>query len=253
MNFFLPKNIFSRLFASLLAEDKDKLNLKFFPSALLSQNLIEKDDAVGLIPTFDLITHNDFYVSKNFGISFDESISNSYIYFNQKEILSEEIILAGDVSSNEAILTKILFMELYGVDVDLSFEKTNGSAISKSKVLVGDRNFFEGNLTSAISFTEQIIELISAPYVNFVFASKSETSIKEFSSKYFEKIQTFNPLDSFEEIKNEYSLITRNYITENLQHVIFYFDEQDLEGIKLLLQLPYFHGIIKDMFDLKFI
>jgi hypothetical protein len=30
-------------------------------------------------------------------------------------------------------------------------------------------------------------------------------------------------------------------------------EEQDIEGIKLLLQLPFFHGIINDILDIKFV
>jgi len=35
--------------------------------------------------------------------------------------------------------------------------------------------------------------------------------------------------------------------------VVFDFDKQDLEGMKQLLQLPYYHGIIKDLIDVKFV
>jgi hypothetical protein len=43
------------------------------------------------------------------------------------------------------------------------------------------------------------------------------------------------------------------FIVSNIQHLIFTFDEQDVEGIKLLLELPYYHGIIKEMIDIKFV
>lgn len=46
---------------------------------------------------------------------------------------------------------------------------------------------------------------------------------------------------------------SEEFININLQHVVFDFEEQDIEGIKSLLQLPYFHGIIKDMIDVKFL
>lgn len=252
MQIFLPENVFSKILRTSI-KDIESPNLNFLPAALLSQVISENQDAVALIPTLDLINHTDFYVSRKVGITFDESISNSYIYFKRGEDAIREIILAGDVSSNEGILTKILFAEIYGVDVDLIFEKINGSSSSKSRILVGDRNFFEGNLSSAISFTEEIIELISAPYVNFVFASKSAAKLKELHSKYFELIASINPSEKFEEIKENYSIDIQNYLIENLQHMMFNFDEQDIEGIKLLLQLPYFHGIIKDIVDVKFV
>lgn len=220
---------------------------------MLSKNLSDKINSVALIPTLDLINHKDLFISQAVGISFDESISNSYIYFNQKEISVNEIILAGDVSTNEVILVKILFGETYGVDVQLSFEKANGGSSSKNRIIVGDRNFLEGNLDSSISFTEEIIEMISAPYVNFVFASESEDALKKFHSKYKKTISALNPTEVFENINETFPQSTKNYLRENLQHVVFDFDEQDLEGMKQLLQLPFYHGIIKEMIDVKFV
>ena len=181
MKILLPDNIFSRILSSALVQnDRDTIN--FYPSGLLSKNLLGNKDAVALIPTLDLLNHRELFVSQSLGISFDESISNSYIYFNRKEKLEKEVTLAGDVSSNEAVLTKILFSEVYGIDVQLSFEKINGGTSEKNRVLVGDRNFIDDNINSAISFTEEIIELISAPYVNFVFAAESEDTLKDFQS-----------------------------------------------------------------------
>jgi hypothetical protein len=252
MEIFIPDNIFARILSSAF-DEKDTNNLQLSPSGLLSKKVSEAKNAVGLIPTLDLLNHKDFFVSQSLGISFDESISNSYIYFNQKEKLVDEITLAGDVSSNEGILAKILFSENYGIDIQLSFEKINGGLSDKNRILVGDRNFIENNLASGISFTEEIIEMISAPYVNFVFASDSENALKKFHSKYKKIISMLNLEEVFE--NSEMSIISssNNYLSENLQHIVFDFDKQDLEGVKQLLQLPYLHGIIKDLIDVKFV
>jgi hypothetical protein len=43
------------------------------------------------------------------------------------------------------------------------------------------------------------------------------------------------------------------FISVNIQHIVFDLEDQDLEGIKSLMQLPYFHGILKDMIDIKFV
>lgn len=252
MEILLPENIFSRMLVSSF-DKQDSSRIHFSPSGLLSKKIIEMKNSVGLIPTMDLIYHKDLFVSSKHGITFDESLSNAYIYFNQAENQIKEIVLAGDVSVNEGVLTKILYSETYGVDVELSFEKTNGSSVNKSRVLVGDRNFLEGDLESAISFTEEIIEIISAPYVNFVFASQTKELLNEFDSKYRGIISAINSTEVFESFRDKFPEQSRNYLTENLQHVMFNLDEQDLEGIKQLLQLPYFHGIIKDMIDVRFV
>jgi hypothetical protein len=252
MKILLPDNIFSRILSSALNQH-DHETINFYPSGLLSKNLSNSRDSIALIPTLDLLNHKDFFVSQSLGISFDESISNSYIYFNQKEKLEKEVILAGDVSSNEAVLTKILFAEVYGIDVQLSFEKINGGTSEKNQVLVGDRNFIEDNLNSAISFTEEIIELISAPYVNFVFAGESEDTLKDFQSKYQEIIAAIEPSQLLEKMNYQFSTAVKNYWVDNIQHVVFNFNAEDLEGIELLLELPYFQGIIDHMIDVKFV
>ncbi|NWF87974.1 MAG: hypothetical protein HXY50_00775 [Ignavibacteriaceae bacterium] len=252
MKLFLPNNIFSKILSSALKSD-DELIINTNPSGLLSKNLISNLDSVALIPVLDLLNHKDLFISKKAGISFDESLSNSYIYFNQHEKLDKEIVLAGDVSSNEAILTKILFSETYNSNVQLSFEKINGGASTKNRVLVGDRNFIDENLSSAISFTEEIIELISAPYVNFVIASNSEEMLNQFHLKFQKVISSIDPIVCFEKFNNDFPPAAKNYLSDNLQHITFSFDEQDIEGVTQLLQLPYFHGIIDDMIDIKFV
>lgn len=252
MKILLPENIFARILSSALIQN-DKDTIIFYPSGLLSKNLANNKNAVALIPTMDLLNHRDLFISQSLGISFDESISNSYIYFNQNEKLEKEVVLAGDVSSNEAVLTKILFAEVYGIDVQLSFEKINGGTSDKSRVLVGDRNFIEGNLNSAISFTEEIIELITAPYVNFVFASESEITLKDFQSRYQKIISELDTSQMIEKTNDSFSTDIKNYLTDNIQHVVFNFNAQDLEGIKQLLELPYFQGIIDDLIEVKFV
>lgn len=252
MEILLPDNIFARILSSVFTE-KELIKLHLFPSGLLSKKIGEIKNSVGLIPTMDLLNHKDFFVSQSVGISFDESICNSYLYFNNEEQDLKEITLAGDVSTNEAVLTKILFSENYGIDVHLSFEKPNAASLNKNRILVGDRNFSSGNFESGISFAEEIIELISAPYINFIFVSESEEALKKFHSKYQNIISSLNPTEVFENSNETITTSSKNYFIENLQHVVFSFDEQDLEGIKQLLLLPYFHGIIKDMIDVKFV
>jgi hypothetical protein len=252
MEIFLPDNIFARILSSVLI-DEDKIKLKYCPSSLLSKNAIEIKNAIALIPTLDLLNHKDFFVSSKLGISFDEPISNSFIYFSQGDKSLKEITLAGDVSTNEAILGKILFSENYGIDVQLSIEKQNPESLHKNRILVGDRNYLEANINSAISFAEEVSELVSTPYINFVFVSEFESALKEFHSKYLELISTINPTEVFEIMDENFPMLSKNYLLENLQHVVFNFDELDLEGMKQLLQLPYYHGLINDLIDVKFV
>ncbi|MGD1006850.1 MAG: hypothetical protein ABR980_06430, partial [Ignavibacteriaceae bacterium] len=98
MKILFPQNIFSRLIAdSLPAQIKD--NIKFLSSALLTSELIKSDETVGLIPTIDIIKHSELFISKDFGLSFEGSLCNSYFYFSDSRRQLKEISLFGDVSS----------------------------------------------------------------------------------------------------------------------------------------------------------
>ncbi|MBK9098321.1 MAG: hypothetical protein IPM14_09460 [bacterium] len=106
--FYLPKNIFSQILLSEI-EDKSNLEIGFLPAALIVKEISNRDNSIGLIPSLDLITNKDLFISSEIGISFNALLSNSYIHFKEEQETIDELFLKGDVSSNEVILSKILF------------------------------------------------------------------------------------------------------------------------------------------------
>src|SRR5512139_3472190 len=104
--FYLPQNIFSTVLLSEI-EDKAALDFEFHPSSLISKKLSNDDSSVGLIPTMDLVTNKDLFVSSEIGISFNALLSNSYIHFKEEQETIDELLMKGDVSSNEVILSRI--------------------------------------------------------------------------------------------------------------------------------------------------
>ncbi len=118
----LPQNIFSKIFLSeLKLNDGD--TFEFHPASIIAKKLLQEENSVGLIPTLDLLTFKDLYVSSKLGISFNALLSNSYIHFKEGQETLEQIFLKGDVTTNEIILSKILFKEFYDVDVTPSLVK----------------------------------------------------------------------------------------------------------------------------------
>jgi len=59
--------------------------------------------------------------------------------------------------------------------------------------------------------------------------------------------------ENYSELLKRFTSTSIDFINANIQHVVFDLEEQDLEGIKTLLQLPYFHGMVKDLIDIKFV
>ena len=150
------------------------------------------------------------------------------------------------------ILSKILFKEFYDVDVKTSLLKNGINSADRNILIVGDENYEKELFLKALSFAEEIIELIGAPYVNFVFAGNSETELKKFASECKSNL-AFGHVEEFNNLFPALPQTSLDFIKLNIQHLVFDFDEQDLEGIKLLLQMPYYYGLIKDMVDVKLV
>lgn len=249
--FYLPENIFCNIFLSEI-KDKSEYEIKTIPSSLVSKSISEDQNSIGLIPTLDLLTNKELSVSSRFGISFDALLSNAYIHFKKDQTTIEEIFLKGDISSNEVILSKILFKEFYGVTVKTTLLSQEPPDFNENILIIGDENFKEELFLNGLSFSEEIIDLIKAPYVNFVLAGKSDDIIKNFHSDINNVFENGHE-EKFNQLFPNLPQSALDFISVNIQHVIFDFDEQDIEGIKLLLQMPYYHGLLKDMIDVKFV
>ena len=246
-----PQNIFAKIFLSELDQNND-LQVETLPSSIIAKKISEEENILGLIPTMELLTHKDLYISSEIGISFNALLSNSYIHFKDGQETIDEIFLKGDVTINEILLSKILFKEFYNIDVKTTLAKDLNSHQEDNLLIVGDENYEKEVFLNGLSFAEEVIELISAPYVNFVLASNSQSLIKEFSDNYRSNFQNGHS-EKYENLLSGFPSSVLDFISVNMQHVIFDFEEQDVEGIKMLLQMPYYHGIIKDMIDIKFV
>lgn len=251
MKIYFPKNIFTKILKSELSEDSDA-DFQYLPSALITKKLMTDENAIGLIPSMDLVTHKDLFVSAEMGISFNALLSNSYLHFKENQTTIDKLFLKGDISSNEALLSKILLKEMYDIDITPRLVTPEFVLQDENILIAGDENYEKELFLNGLSFAEEIIELINAPYVNFLLASKNEDILKSFVIKHRDDFISGHP-DSFEDLLSGYPNQSVEFISVNMQHVIFDLEDQDLEGIKSLLQLPYYHGITNDLFEIKFV
>ena len=104
-----------------------------------------------------------------------------------------------------------------------------------------------------MSFSDQVAELLDYPYINFVLASKDENLIKDFNST-FESIDR-KVEDEISEILNKLDLNeeTNEFIRMNLNSVYFDMTPNEVEGLKELYKLLFYHGLIEDLFEIKFV
>ena len=249
--FYLPQNIFSRVLLSEI-EDKSDFEFEFLPSSLVVKSVLKNEDSLGLIPTMDLITNKDLFISSEIGISFDALLSNAYIHFKEEQETIEELFLKGDITSNEVILSKILFKEFYDVEIKTTLLNRELPDFKDNILITGDENYEKQLFLNGLSFSEEIIELINAPYVNFVLAGSSEETLKKFVQSHKKDFKKVHP-NNFNALFPTFPQSSIDFLSANIQHLVFDLEEQDREGINRLLQMPYYHGMIKEIIDVKFV
>jgi hypothetical protein len=251
MKLIMPSNIFSELLVhSFSAELKETVEYK--SSALITSEIKKNNSYLGLIPTMDLLKNHDLYVSKDYGISFESSLCNSYIYFRPDQERIREVSLFGDISSVEIILSRILFKEIYNADIEIEILTSEQKLAGKNSIISGNKNFENDRFLSGISFSEEVIESLSLPFVNYVFASSEEKILKDLNEK-LKGISNsvYEKVDDYE--FKDFSETAQEYIRRNISSLIVDFASNDIEGINQLLRLPYYHGIINDIIEVKFI
>ena len=252
MRLVFPNNFITRLIIDA-APIELKGSIEFKPSSLLTSEILKDDNAAALIPVTDLLKYHDLFVSKSFGISFEGSLCNSFIYFSSGEWKINEIYLSGDITTLEAIFVKILFKEIYDSETEIKINTSSKLPIDNNSLLVGDENFHGNLLSRGISFSDEIIELISLPFVNFILASKNEKKLKEINEQ-LPNIQN-GIYESIEQgkIDPDFSEAASEYIKKNVSSIVLNLDTNDIEGINQLIRLPYYHGIVKEIIEIKLV
>ena len=221
------------------------------PSSILSKKLNDEPQSVALIPASEIITNRELFVSGLTGISFEGQISNSFIYFESEKRKITDVKLAGDISSMEVILSKILFKEFYNSDIKINILTQTSENIIGTHLIAGDGNFANSNYEKGFSLAEQIVELISAPFVNYVLASNDADALKQYSAKINTAVTNLNY--DVNRVFDTYESKVATYLKENFNTVVYNFDEQDRIGLTELLRLPYYHGLIEDIVNVKFV
>lgn len=253
MKLYLPKNLFASIIAKMLEGEND-IEILFRESSLIAGELEKDAEAIGLIPTLDLINHRTYFISGKAGISFDGVLSNSYFYLSDSEGRAlGKIFLRGDVSMNEIILTKMLFSERYSTDIEIALDTSSSVSQDQNLLVVGDENMKYRDIENGMSFADQIADMLDLPYVNFVFASTNREALEHFNLLLLkideaveDRLQEILPLLGLDDSK-------KNFVEENLNSVYFEITENEREAIQELFKLVYYHGILDDMFDLKFV
>jgi len=252
MNIAIPQNFYAALFAISLS-DSEKENVIIKPSSMIAQELENGNADVALLPSCDLLKHKDLFVSKEIGISFDGALSPAYIYFKPDQHDLKELYIRGDVSTNEIILTKILFSERYNSEVVIHLDTEELDFENKNYLIVGNENLENDRFKNGVSFSDQMAALLDFPYVNFVLVAKEEEKLKEFVSgkSSYDKVLE----DKLDDILSKVDLgkSVSDYILENFNSVYYEMTPNEHESLHELIKLVFYHGISDEIIDLKLV
>jgi len=252
MKLLIPPSVFAGILTFDLP-DSVLAHLHSVPSSLLFKELERSAYDAALVPSMDLLKYKDFFVSGKVGISFDGALSNSYIYFARKEYAVSSVFLSGDVSSNDALVAKMVFEEFYNTPVQITLEKEIKDFGKKNFLISGNKNFDNNLFEKGISLSEQLSEFLDYPYVNFVWVSDDEDKLLELN-RLFEKIDE-KVEDSIELILKNFPLPgeAKKFIVENLNSVYFELTENERDGLNELLKYAYYKQMVEDIVEPKFV
>lgn len=234
-----------------MLDEKERKLAEFSPSASITKSLNEDKSAIALIPSSEIITNKKLFISKKTGISFEGTISNSYIYYSSEGKKVKELKVYGDISTLEIIFSKILFKELYASEIEISISTEIANLKNGNFILCGDENFINAGFKNGISFAEEMVDLISAPFVNYVFASYNKDSLAEFADELYGKFSGVDLFDVY--LPEEFPAESKEFIRSNISKIFYQLDDQDIEGINQLTRLPYYHGLINEIIEVKFV
>lgn len=255
MKICIPQNYFAGIWA-LMLDDSDKTDLLIKPAPLLSQEISNSEDIedLYLLPSMSLVKNKDLYISQKCGVAFDGLLSNSYLYLRPDIHSFESILLRGDVSVNEILLTKILFLEKYDSEVEIKLDTSPAPDFKNSDYLItGNGNLDADFINSGISYADQVAAFLNLPYVEYVLASRSEQSLMKFNEKY--KAMDARLEDNIDDLLSKLNLdsVITDFIKMNLNSLYFEITENEIEGLNELLKLPFYHGMTKEISELKLI
>lgn len=252
MKMYFPSSIYTAMLGIMLP-DELKSKIEVIPASLITEKLLKEEDSVGLIPSLDLLKHNDLFISRELAISFDGALSQSYFYFMPDQNKFDKILMRGDVTSNEVVLTKILFTEKFGFNTEIILDTGVVDFNDQNYLIAGQENNDYIIKQNAVSFSDQIADYVNYPYVNFLLSSTNSDLIKDVVSglkNIDEKIEDdiFRILDKF-----NFNESLNKYVAENIDTVYFEMTDNEVDGLTELLKLPYYHGVTEDLFELKLV
>ncbi len=247
----IPQTIFADLFISAFPAEFFSVTQLTNPElhSFLSDGKID----AALLPSLEIINDEALFVSKRFGIAFDGVLSDDYLYFPKNPKNINKLSLAGTVSLNEIVLSRVIFRENYNIEVEQNVIPTIENAPDSSLLVSGDINFANGNFMHGDSFAELIADFIDTPYLKYILAANNK-SILEFINQNIIKIEEQLEITSKGILKKKgFDKGAIDFVLQNFNTLYFELTETEINGYKELRQIPFYYGLTEEMKEVTFV
>ena len=247
----IPNTIFADIFVS--AFPKEFFHVTKHGNHELVELLELGEIDLALIPSLEIIGTDNLFVSKRFGIAFDGPVSDDYIYFPKDEKNLAKVGLAGNVSMNEVVLSKVIFRENYNIEIEQKVLETLRNVEDSTLISSGNINFANENYRYGESFAELVAEFIDAPYLKFVLVSTVKTNLEFVNNQITELEEQLEVLAKSILKKSGFPTVTSEFVMSNFNSVYFELTEIETAGYEDLRRIPFYYGLVEELKEIAFV
>ena len=245
----LPHNIFANMLASALP--REFFSYYYLTNSEILKSLLNGKIDVAIVPSLEILNENNIFVSGKIGVAFDGPLSDDYFYYAKETI--ETLRIGGSVSLNEILLSKILFKENYGIDIEQKVVNDIPKTFDENFLISGNANFENEMFRQGDSMAEHVADFIEAPYLKYIVVALHKENIEMLHQN------IYNPES---EIEITFPSIVRslgfgdatvNFIKENFDGLYFELTQNEIDGFDEMRKLPFYHGLFEEVKDITFV
>lgn len=223
------------LFAAL--KNNEKFTLVCDSSAQLAIKLRAKNiDGAFLSPIDYAKDYSLYKILPDVAAVSDEDSNSIFLYFNENKHRIESIAF-DPASTSEIVLTSIILSEKYDTKpklIPVSMDPHTALKHYDSYLAVGDIALGLKDKTNKIDLVDEWIDISGLPFVHGIWVSRDEHFTKD-----------------------EMKIIIaagKNHImpNDNIQQFQYDLTDEAIESLKEFFGIAYYHGILKDLPDVKF-
>ena len=246
----LPNNLFANMLASVFP--REFFSFYYLSNSEILKELVNEKIDLAITPSLEILNEDNLFVSKKIGVAFDGPLSDDYIYYSGKEDLIS-IKLAGSVSLNEILLTKLIFRENYGIELNQEVVKRVPEKIEENYLISGNVNFEKSLYEKGDSLAEHVAQFLDAPYLKYIVVSKRKENIEMLHQN------IYNPESEIElsfpsllkALGFEEKVI--DFVKSNFDGLYFELTQNEIDSFDEMRKIPFYYGLFEEVKEIAFV